>query len=154
MNRDERAELVKYIIQCFNTLDTFGKTPDQLADACFIFIDRLAGYDFREIRNAFGVYMDTHTDMPKPANIINIINPPAPKPDWAAYVSIRQRMKDPYTFVMDDEKAYVRYCERYSVDNLKSYEERKEAQEQLAEAQSRLLPSGSNTGGDDFDHSI
>jgi hypothetical protein len=148
-SKQNRRDLGQFVSQCFDALNTYGKTPDQLANATKMFVNILKDYPMDAVIKAFGSWMRRSSIMPTPADIVNIIDPPAPKPDWAAYVSIRQRMKDPYTFVMDDEKAYVRYCERYSVDKLNSYDQRQEAQEQLAEAQSRLLPSG-----DDYDHSI
>jgi len=107
-----------------------------------------------KIVSAFGSWMRRSSTMPTPADIVNIIDPPPPKPDWVVYVAIRQKIRDGYTFVMDEERAYLRYCERYSMDKIKTYEERQEAQEQLAEAQSRLFPSGSKTDDDDHDHSI
>lgn len=153
-SKQNRRDLGGFVRQCFDALNTYGKTPDQLANATLMFVNILKDYPMDKVISAFGSWMRRSSTMPTPADIVNIIDPPPPKPDWAAYVAIRQKIRDGYTFVMDEERAYLRYCERYSMDNLKSYEERKEAQEQLAEAQSRLLLSDSNTGSDDFDHSI
>jgi hypothetical protein len=82
--------------------------------------------------------MRRHTVMPTPADIIAIIDPPAPTPDWAAFVSIKQRMQDSYQFVSDKDRQYVRWCEGYSSDKLASYEQRQQAKQSITEASRKL----------------
>jgi hypothetical protein len=119
-------------------MNTYGKTPDQLTDACVVFVNLLKPYPMGEVIKAFGEYMRRHTVMPTPADIIAIIDPPAPTPDWAAFVSIKQRMQDSYQFVSDKDRQYVRWCEGYSSDKLASYEQRQQAKQSITEASRKL----------------
>lgn len=48
--------------------------------------------------------------MPAPADIVNIIDPAEPSPDWAAYVGIKEKIKQG-GYVMDSDREYLAWCE-------------------------------------------
>lgn len=138
LDSSEKVELLTYISQCFDCLNTYGKTPDQLTNAGRMFIAVLSPYPMLEIKKAFVEWARRNSAIPTPADILNIIDPPPPTPDWAAYVAIRQKMRDGYTFVMPDQRRYVAWCEDYAVNKLKSYEEREKAKQDIQDIESKI----------------
>jgi hypothetical protein len=151
MSRTDRAALAKYIVQCFNTLDTFGRTPDQLADACFMFVNRLEKYPFDIVCEAFGRYMDRNSKMPTPADIINIIDPPPAKPCWNTVRAIENKIKE-NLFVMDEERNYLTYCSRYTLQEFQQNQQDRQRLQQHTQEQPALLTNSHES--DDYDHSI
>ena len=67
--------------------------------------------------------------MPTPADIVAIIDPPAPTPDTATYIAIKEKIKGGHTFVSDQERAYASYCERFYVDQFVDYRKKADSQE-------------------------
>lgn len=80
---------------------------------CMVLSHRSMG----EIIGAIHKYCATHADIPAPADIENIINPPPPKIDWALYVSLKQKLRD-NIFVTESEKQFLRKCETIGVARL------------------------------------
>lgn len=92
----------------FDTLDTYGKEPEQLKNINKLFQIKLANFTWKQIEDAFGMYLNTGTAMPKPADIISIIEP---KPVWCKLTFQEIRKKQiACEFVTDDE---YRYCEEF-----------------------------------------
>ena len=70
----------------------------------------LSDYPIDVIRAAFLAFVKRNASLPTPSCIVNIIEPPEPIPDWAAYVGIRGKMKSGI-YVTDREREYLRWCE-------------------------------------------
>lgn len=113
MNDDEiaRKKLSALLLICFDALDTYGKEPEQLANVVKTFELVLGRFRFDQIERAFAVYLERNTQMPKPADIVNIIEPPAAKRKWcgATFLDIKRRMREGQ-FITKDER---QYCDDY-----------------------------------------
>ena len=68
-----REDVREFILVCFDALDTYGKTPDQLGNAVKLFILTLADYPVPLVRNAFIRWAQERSKMPSPADIISLI---------------------------------------------------------------------------------
>ena len=71
-----RKKLSNLLLICFDTLDNYGKEPEQLVNINQAFQMFLWDYSYESIERAFKVYMKDETSMPKPADIIKIIAKP------------------------------------------------------------------------------
>lgn len=109
------SEMVKV---CFDSQDTFGKTPDQLPNILKAFIFVLKNYSIQQIQKAFTQWLDAKTEFPKPADIKNLIDPPKAewKPDWAVYISLKQKVQREWYYLCGSEREFVRKCEQYAID--------------------------------------
>ena len=67
------TRLSELLLMCYETLDVFGKQPEQLETIKAAFQLILADYPIEAIEGAFKVYLRDNTVMPKPANIVKII---------------------------------------------------------------------------------
>lgn len=97
----------------------FGeKAVDAVArDAGFQWM--LGEFTIEQVRVAFKQYVSKNPDLPAPADIINIINPPPPKIDWALYIELKKRMRSMGVYVTQEEKQYVRDCEAVGIDRMR-----------------------------------
>src|ERR1700730_1796865 len=104
----EQAEVAILVRQCFDVLDTFGKTPDQLTNIIKAFVTQLAEYRYEQVRMAFRAYIKRNAVMPKPADIINLIDPPKAewRPDWSAYNALKKRVQQDGAFLYGSEREF------------------------------------------------
>lgn len=75
-DNEGRVKLSSLLLICFDVLDTYGKEPEQLENINNAFQMFLDDYSYESIERAFKEYMKENTAMPKPADIIKIINEP------------------------------------------------------------------------------
>lgn len=127
MTVEDKKELLKFVKVCFDTLDTYGKTPQQLGIASEVFVRMLSKYDMEKVREAFYSYMERNAKMPTPSDIINIIDPPPWKPDWSYYHALKEMKKrgntiSPYSA----EHRYMQRCEEYALQEMRDDEERRD----------------------------
>lgn len=68
----------------------------------------LGRFDYEAVRKAFGQFLQNSSDMPKPADIIKIIEPPIEPRKWCAttFIDIKRRTRE-NQFITDAEKKYV-----------------------------------------------
>jgi len=59
--------------QCFDSLNIYGKEPEQLENMILMFIHALDEYHLPEIQKAFIDWVKTNAEMPTPAGIIQVI---------------------------------------------------------------------------------
>lgn len=79
----------------FDLQKQFGKTPSQLNNIVDGFLWALQGYPIDRIIDGFRQYIRRKSDMPTPSDIINIIDPLPPKPEFArAYYVYLRKLKD------------------------------------------------------------
>jgi hypothetical protein len=71
-----QKKLSSLLLICFDTLDTFGKEPEQLENINLAFKMFLSGLTIESIEGAFMEYMQGNTVMPKPADIVKIATRP------------------------------------------------------------------------------
>ena len=97
------------LLICFDTLDTFGKEPEQLKNLEGAFQMVLGRFSIEQVEDAFRVYMEAKTTMPKPADIVKIIEPPVEPRKWcgATFIDIRRRQREGQ-FILDQELSYLK----------------------------------------------
>lgn len=102
-------KLCELLTICFDTLDTYGKTEEQLESAIKVFQLVLKDYTYNEVEQAIYRYMQVAKTMPKPADIINIINPPKKKREFCkvTFLDIKRRMRE-NQFITFEEEQYIR----------------------------------------------
>jgi hypothetical protein len=100
------------VTTCFEALRVYGKTAEQLESVVGMFALALADYPIEKIRTAFKVYVKRHSDLPAPADIVQIIERDGKPPfERSVYIAIAQR--DPERRSSSDW-AYMRDYERYA----------------------------------------
>lgn len=141
LSEEDRFNLGRFVWDCFNSLDTYGKTPDQLESAAKTFIAVLSQYPMDSIVQAFSQWVLRNSKMPTPSDIANIIDPPAPKPDWPRYIRIQgvlqARAKGSDIFLSDHDRAYIRYCDDYSKTELSEYQNLQETKQAISESETK-----------------
>lgn len=96
---------------CYDSLDTYGKKPEQLVNSSRLFKMVLADYSIEQIEEAFKIYLKKNSVMPKPADIVQIIEPPKEKRKWCkvAFLEIkRKKRENVFTTFQEDQ-----YCEDF-----------------------------------------
>ena len=150
-SKQNRRDLGQFVSQCFDALNTYGKTPDQLANATKMFVNILKDYPMDAVIKAFGSWMRRSSIMPTPADIINIIDPPPAKPCWNTVRAIENKIKE-NLFVMDEERNYLTYCSRYTLQEFQQNQQDRQRLQQHTQEQPALLTNSHES--DDYDHSI
>jgi hypothetical protein len=67
------------VSQCFDSLNIYGKEPEQLENMILMFTHAFQEYEIHEIKRAFVDWVKTNAEMPTPAGIIEIIHSNRPK---------------------------------------------------------------------------
>ena len=96
-------------------------------------------FEMKAIIDAIEKHVMSCAELPTPSDIANIIDPSPPKPDWAAYVGIRQKVRDGI-FIIDAQRDYLRWCEEQVTRGLKDYEERQAAKAIIADLETKMTP--------------
>ncbi len=101
------------LAQCFQSLKTYGKEPEQLEAIIPMFMMVLADYPFDEIEQAFAFYLKTNNEMPAPSDIANIIERGG-KPPFSQAVYSSASRKNPedrtgaeWEYIEDYEKYHI-----------------------------------------------
>ena len=98
----------------------YGDTVDKFDTRLRGFLWALNGFPMNKITAAFRRYCLTKNDIPAPADIVQLIEGEGkPIMDKGTYASIKNRMKDQYTYISPREKEYVRNYENH---HLSGYE--------------------------------
>lgn len=95
----------------FDALKTYGKQPAQMENVAKLFQFALADYSYDQIRKAFAQYVKTSSEMPAPADIVNIIERNGKPPfEKAVYIAIQKKYAGDRT---DSDWQYLREYENY-----------------------------------------
>lgn len=108
--REAKIQFCEFLNQCYDGLNTYGKTPEQLENLTGLFLEVLGGYPFKAVKNAFLEHIKRSPNLPTPADIINIIDPPKCPLSAAVYVNLQKRAADG-GWLLSDERAYCRAFE-------------------------------------------
>ena len=104
-----RKQLSCLVVQCFNTLDTYGKPPEAMESIVKIFHLILGRFSIKVVEEAFRAYLESNTVMPKPADIVKIIEPPVAPLKWCKVTFLEiKRKKRENVFTTDEENQYCR----------------------------------------------
>lgn len=96
LKREKRKQIAAMTRQCFDILDTYGKSPDALENLVLAMATDLENFSLPEIQAAFTEWRKVNTKIPTPAGILKLIHearraeaqaqayiaPPNPN-DWA-----------------------------------------------------------------------
>lgn len=78
------------LFQCFQALKLYGKEPEALEGTVAMFQLVLADYSIEQIRDGFAQYLKRNSEMPAPADIVNIIDPPREPRPWDGLFGITE----------------------------------------------------------------
>jgi len=141
ISEDAKAgmQLCSLVAQCFDSLNVYGKTTDQLENIAGAFQLVLGDYDIDTVSKAFAKHLRRSSTMPTPADIVNIIDPPPQKLSGAVYISLKKQLID-NIFTTDEERAYIAAYERQEMDKLRGgSQELHDAQEEVKRYQKSLM---------------
>lgn len=128
---EAQTQLAEYIAQCFDVLNNFGKTPEQLENITGMFLVILGDYRFSVIKSAFQLYMKRSSVMPTPADIINIINPPKQPLSTSMYIQIMKEC-NAGKFLWGDKREFVVVYEAQEMAKMRGgSEEYREARKEI-----------------------
>jgi hypothetical protein len=88
----------------------YGKTSQELETLVEGFCWILADYPMPVILAALAEYVRREPDIPAPADLVRIINPPQPELSAAVYVQLKQRVSEG-GWLFADEREYCRAFE-------------------------------------------
>lgn len=106
---------------CFDTLNVYGKEPEQLGNITKLFQLILGRFQISQVEFAFAKYLETHSVMPTPADIVKIIEPPVEPRKWcgATFIDIKRRWRE-NQFITDAE---MKYCHDFTEARIKAPEQ-------------------------------
>lgn len=95
---ESRSKLSKLLLISFDVLDTFGKEAEQLENINLAFQMYLEEYSYNQIEGAFKQYMKTNSVMPKPSDIISLIESPVAKKTMLTpeQEAVRKKLREKY----------------------------------------------------------
>lgn len=94
LSKDDHGqrEIALLLVQCFNVLDTYGRTPAQLKDTVALFLELLQDYPLPMIRDAFKKYAKSSREVPKPVDIIELMEAESTLIDHVRYLKAGGRL--------------------------------------------------------------
>lgn len=113
---EEKSALAEIIGNVFDLQKQYGKTTGQLENIVKGFLWAMKAYEPKEVIRGFGQYILSHSDMPTPFDIRQIIDPVQEpwRPDKSYYIKLQEIFKrdGPYG-LNEDEIEYIQLYEAY-----------------------------------------
>lgn len=103
------------LAQLFQGLRTYGKTVEDLDATLGLFELVMEEYRPEQVKAGMLQWLKTSNQMPTPADIIGIIDPPPKEPDRAVYVSISKKAPELRT---SEDWSFMREYEDFARRNL------------------------------------
>lgn len=128
---DGQDQLTTLLSQTYASQNTYADKAKMMEYRDQMFQQALAEYPIALIREGFIAHVKRKPAIPTPSDIINIIDPPEPQPDWAAYVGIKNKIKNDI-YVTPDQREYLRWCEEQAIIKPKEWSKR------IAELETRM----------------
>ena len=107
-NPVDKKKLTLLVKSCFEALNTYGGGNDALEASIMLMQMTLSRFDYSTVRKAFEIYLQGSSDMPKPADIVKIIEPPVEPRKWCTVTFLeikRKKREDVFTSLEEDK-----YC--------------------------------------------
>jgi len=103
---EDSLKLTRLVTTCYEALNVYGKTPEQLEAIIAIMQMDLEDYTYSVVREAFKIYRKTNSAMPTTADIVKIIEPPQEVPKWcgATYIQLCKRKRENQFMLLEEEK--------------------------------------------------
>ena len=105
--KESQQKVSAVLFKCFNSLKVYGKEPEQLKDTVDVFLMVLGKYSYNQFQTAISKYLSRNSDMPTPADIVNIIDPPQEELSSAMFIQIMRDCTIGGKLLWGDEKRYV-----------------------------------------------
>ncbi len=141
---EAQNKLTELLKQVFLVQKGYGeKAEDALVrDAAFQW--KLGRFTYNEVLHAFNEYTDRNADLPAPADIINIIDPPPEPLSAALYVTYRKRVAEG-DYLLPSQREYCAAFEEQEKAKVRGgSSELREAQREIESYRARLEYSGDN----------
>lgn len=91
-DKPAQGTLASMLAQCFDGLKLYGKEPEQLENTVKLFRLALADFDIEKIQSAFVTHLQRSSEMPTPADIVNLIKRGNKPPfSQAMYIALAQK---------------------------------------------------------------
>jgi len=118
---EDKKKLTLLVKSCYEALNTYGKSPDNMEASVMLMQMMLGKFPYEQVRSAFETYLNTNSEMPKPADIIAIIEPERQKKKWCSttFIDIKKRGREGQ-FITEAEK---KYCEDFVAAKVSGDEE-------------------------------
>lgn len=110
-NAEDKKKLTALIKACYNSLNTYGKSPEQLEASIMLMQMTLGRFPYDIIREAFSIYLQNGSTMPTPSDIIKIIEPPKEEKKWCkvTFLDIKRRKRENQFVSLSEDK----YCDDF-----------------------------------------
>ena len=101
----------------------------------------LGRFTIEQVRSAFRQYIERHTDLPVPANIINIIDPPRERLSAAVYIAYQKKACSG-GWLLSDERQFCRDYEAQEMDKGRASRELVACQKQIEASKAKTHDLG------------
>lgn len=108
---DEQSSLAVILGRVFDLQKQYGKSADQINNIVAGFCWALGKYPLLKVVGGIQQYILDRSDMPTPADIRAIIDPPPPKKEWdkSVYIKLQQVFKAEGPYGLNEEEyEYIR----------------------------------------------
>ncbi len=105
---EDQKKLTRLVTACYEGLNLYGKSPEQLEASIMLMQMTLGRFQYEVVREAFSIYLQSGSNMPTPADIIKIIEPPIPEKKWCkvTFLEIKQKRRE-NAFTTRAEDQYI-----------------------------------------------
>jgi hypothetical protein len=140
-NAKEKRQLLAALSKVCALQKQYGKSATDLETLVEGFLWVLGNYPMNEILLGIAEYVKRNSDIPAPADIVKIIDPPKQewKPDWAVYITLKKRIQQDGYYPYSDEREFLKRCDAYAVNRALSDDAGEE------EKTGRVIASGQKT---------
>ena len=128
--KHSQNQLTTLLAQTHLLLKGYGEKAEDAASRDAGFQWMLGRFTIEQVRTAFRQYIERHADLPVPANIINIIEPPPVKLSGAVYTAYQKKACGG-GWLLSDERQYCRDYEAQEMANGRASRELLECQKQI-----------------------
>lgn len=97
----------------------YGESPEDMAKRESAFQWKLGRFTFDDVKAAMERYTDVRSDIPAPADIIQMLDPEPEGLSQAVYVRLCTKAKESY--LTPDEELYRKVFERNEIEKAKSW---------------------------------
>lgn len=108
---DDVVKLSKALGACLLVQRTYGKQGSDIEKITNVFLKILSGFEPERVIDAVKEWVETSSEFPTPADILQILNP-KPKFEYAVYQRLAHKAKVDGVSMTSDEWSYLRGYER------------------------------------------
>lgn len=118
--QDSQNKLTGLLYQVFMMQKGYGESPEDMAKREKAFQWKLGRFTFDQVLEAMERYTDVKSDIPAPADIVQILDPEPEPLSNAMYVQLCKKAVEGY--LSSDEQLYRKTYESLEIDKAKSWQ--------------------------------